>query len=153
MTHAITIFLYVVVSIWLHELGHALACVATGDRLGARRWAVNPLVNLDPLLSLAIPLAASVVTGGALCAGIGRPFLLSRADWRVLAAGPAMNLFLLVLGLLSNPVLASVNGVLLAVNLLPIKPLDGWGILHHFREKRIMRLIAIERLRETQGQA
>jgi len=149
MTHTLTIFLLVVVSIWLHELGHALACRLVGDRLGARRWALNPLVNLDPVLSVIVPLGLSLLTGGWLYVGIGRPFLLSRADWRVIAAGPAVNLLLLVLGLLGNPDLARVNGVLLVVNLLPVRPLDGWALLHEWREKRELRRMAIERLRET----
>jgi Zn-dependent protease len=156
MIHALTIAGIAIVSIWLHELGHAFAShYVDYDRLGSRRWAFNPLVNLDPVLSIILPLAASLVSGGGLCIGVGRPFLLSKAGgFRILFAGPFVNLLLMNTALvLGWEDLFRVNAALLAVNLLPVKPMDGWAILHNWREKRLLRAIAIERLqRETHKQ-
>lgn len=143
-----TVVLYAIVSIWLHELGHAAACVLTNDRLGSRRWTLRPLVNLDPIFSILVPVASSLLSGGAFCVGIGRPFLLSRSNVRVIAAGPAVNLLLAVLGLLAgNAMLWHINVTLLVANLLPVPPLDGWAIAHALNDWKLRREVARERAR------
>lgn len=127
-------FAIAVVSIWLHELGHARAAVDFGDPLGARRWSWRPFVNLDPLFSLIVPLASSLLSGGAFVAGMGRPFLLQRANWRIIAAGPLVNLGLFfVFAAFDEWHWASVNLGLFIFNLLPIRPFDGWAIIACYR--------------------
>ncbi len=66
--------------------------------------------------------------------GMGRPFLLERMDWRVLAAGPTANLLLAAVALAFGLVyLAQLNVILAVFNMLPIRPLDGWGIYRELR--------------------
>lgn len=142
------VVLYTIVSVWLHELGHAAACVLMNDRLGSRRWTLRPFVNLDPIFSILVPVATSLLSGGVVCAGIGRPFLLERSSIRVLVAGPAMNALLALLGWLAgNAILFKLNVLLVVINLLPIPPLDGWGIVHGVREWVLRREVARERAR------
>lgn len=130
-------FVMGVVSIWLHELGHARAAVEFGDKLGARRWTWRPFVNLDPLFSVIVPLASSLLTGGSFVAGMGRPFMLERANWRIIAAGPFANLLLfLIFAVAGQWHWASINLGLALFNLLPIKPFDGWAIYACWKEDR-----------------
>jgi hypothetical protein len=136
---------YTILSIWLHELGHATAAWVEYDRLGSRRLTIRPFVNLDPILSVFLPVVTSLVSGGLVCFGIGRPFLLTRPSATILMAGPAVNLWLVVLGLLGgNPVLWRVNLMLFAVNMLPFSPMDGWGIWMAWRGARLRKQIAQE---------
>ncbi len=143
-----TVLAYTVISIWLHELGHAAASVLTGDTLGSRRWTIRPFVNLDPFLSILAPLVTSLLSGGLFAWGMGRPFLLERSSARVLIAGPAVNVLLVSLGLLAgNTVLWRINAVLAIYNLIPVPPLDGWGIVHALREAKLRREVRRERMK------
>lgn len=138
-----------VLSIWAHELGHALAAHFEEDRLAARRWTYRPWVNLDPVFSVIVPLASSLVSGGAFCIGMGRPFLLSRPNLCILVWGPLVNLLLafwLAMWSLAFPshndltwLAARINFTLGLFNLLPIKPLDGWAIYAQSRFRRQFR--------------
>jgi Zn-dependent protease len=150
-----------VLSICVHEFGHAFVADRLGDRLprSQGRVTLNPLVHIDPIGSLLLPLIAIVSGAGVI--GWGRPVQLSlsprdmtrklsiRTSHALIAiAGPAMNiLFALVLsgvlfGLLrwnDGPNrLVFANGVaqvifmnitLCLFNLLPIPPLDGGAVL------------------------
>jgi Zn-dependent protease len=136
-------FAITVGSIWLHELGHAIASRNTGDRLGARRWTLKPLVNLDPALSILLPFLTSLTTGGIVAIGMGRPFLLANYNWRVAVAGPFVNLALAVILFLAGFHRAAfLNLMLFAFNMLPIKPLDGWAMVQGWKLRpwiRVMR--------------
>jgi Zn-dependent protease len=147
----VTLFTLFVVSITLHEFGHAAAATALGDPTArdAGRLTVNPLAHLDVFGTLFIVLA-----------GFGWakpvPFDPSRLLWPrlgtflVSAAGPAAN-FLLALvalvGLQHLPdaeagarmwfnVLFELNLMLLVFNLLPIPPLDGGNLLETLLPRR-----------------
>jgi Zn-dependent protease len=138
-----------VVSLCLHEFGHAV----TAWRFGDRDVAVRGYLDLDPrryshpLLSLGLPILITVV------GGIGLPgaavylrtsFMTAARRTLVSLAGPAANLLLAVLLLAAtrwfrdpaHPVLwagvaflgfLQVTAVLL--NLLPIPGLDGYNAL------------------------
>jgi Zn-dependent protease len=154
-------FLLALVAIWLHELAHALAARLTGDRLGARRLSLRPLVNLDPLLSVGLPAITLVVSGVVLgipvAFGCGRPFLLQRITPAIALAGPLANLALALAGggvvaagargTPAEPLLvawALVNLGIAAFNLLPWPGSDGWmavqGIRAAIRNRRIAEL-------------
>lgn len=149
-----------ILSVWAHELGHAAMSVASGDRLGARRWTWKPLVNLDPILTFLFVLASSLASGGVTAVGMGRPFLLERPNILILMAGPMVNFYIAVICFIGQFYTAAWINLSLAVfNLLPIKPLDGWGIwttAKQYREfKRAVREIteAKEINAELTGQA
>ena len=137
--------LVLVVSIAIHEFGHALADELEGDPTArlAGRLTVNPIRHLDPFGTLMIVLVGF---------GWGKPVPISPNSLRnrrfgaaiVGFAGPITNLILaFVAAALLNQVdrtgltlggrilyqFLSLNILLAALNLLPIPPLDGSRIL------------------------
>jgi Zn-dependent protease len=137
-----------VVSLCLHEWGHAITAWFGGDRSVAERGylTLNPVRYLNPWMSIVMPLAFLVLGGIGLPGGavwVNKDALKTNL-WRaaVSAAGPVMNL--LCLGLLAlalkfvpmSPGLAGAVSMLallqataVLLNLLPVPGLDGFGIL------------------------
>lgn len=137
--------LAVVVAITVHEANHAYVAVKLGDETPRRmgRVTLNPLRHLDPLGTLMLIVARF---------GWGKPVVFNPRNLRVnpaigsalvSAAGPAANLITAVLvaslltftaelGLLWVSTLQAivlVNIILAVFNLLPIPPLDGFGVV------------------------
>lgn len=146
------ILIALVLSLCLHEFGHALAAKLYGDDTAekAGRLTLNPIPHIDPMGLLMVVLlgfgyAKPVPTDP-------RNFKSRSGDVVVSAAGPAMNLLLAIasinlylLGLdlgfeqLRGPgvqfffvYLAQVNLLLMVFNLIPLGALDGHYILPYF---------------------
>jgi Zn-dependent protease len=143
-----------ITSVCLHEFGHAVVAFYGGDASVARRGylSLDPLRYTHRLLSLVLPAVFLLLGGIALPGGavfIDRAALRSRSwDAAVSAAGPAVTMAFTVavaLPFLLAPA-GSVNAATeyfwaglawlvvieigsLLLNLLPIPPLDGWGIV------------------------
>ena len=95
-----------ILSICVHEFGHAMVADKLGDPLprSQGRTTLNPVAHADPIGTLLFPLVALVVTKGAsLGFGWGRPvevsprhfsrkFSMRTGHMMVAAAGPIMNL-------------------------------------------------------------
>jgi len=95
-----------VLSICVHEFGHAIVADKLGDPLprSQGRTTLNPMAHADPIGTLLFPLIALVFSGGAsLGFGWGRPVEVSPRHFTrklsmrtghmlVAAAGPTMNL-------------------------------------------------------------
>lgn len=95
-----------ILSVAVHEFGHAIVAHKLGDGLPERqgRVTLNPLAHADPIGTLLFPLMGLLYTGGAsLGFGWGRPvqinpvslsrrFTMRRGHMLVALAGPAMNL-------------------------------------------------------------
>lgn len=147
-----------VISLCLHEFGHAITAFWGGDESAESKGylTLNPLKYTHPIISIVIPLAMLMMgglafPGGAVYINI---HALKKPHYRSLvsAAGPLMNLICLLLlalpfgslsfySLLSMAplpflsaigFLALLQMVALFINLLPIPGLDGFGILEHF---------------------
>lgn len=135
------------VSITLHEFGHAYTAYRLGDQTPKLdgRLSLNPVAHLDPLGTLMILFGP---IGWAKPVRVDPRALKGRyAELMVAAAGPLANLILAVLAvaiLKHAPISAAYEGVIeplqvmmmlnlaLAVfNLLPIPPLDGGNILQN----------------------
>ncbi len=115
------VFLYVfvlVVSVAIHEFGHAFMADRLGDDTPRRqgRVTLNPLAHADPIGTLLLPILGGFYGGGSF--GWGRPVLwtpsrirrgisMSTASILVAIAGPTMNLLL-------GTVLAATRAMLLA---------------------------------------
>lgn len=146
---AIVLLAGFVVAIAVHEFSHALVARLLGDRTAqqAGRLTLNPLRHLDPFGSLLIVLT---VASGAPGIGWGKPVPVNPRALRygragmalVSGAGPFSNLVLATLILaiathidLPRQLVAEdvrtfvvLNVSLCAFNLLPIAPLDGFGV-------------------------
>ena len=123
------ILLAAVLGLWLHELAHAWVAHHGGDPLPAAlgRVTLNPLAHLDPVGSVLLP--ATLALLGLPPVGWGRPVPLARPDVTVFLAGPLANA---LLALVLAPYWtegALVNGLLAALNLLPIPGMDGGRIV------------------------
>lgn len=147
------VFIFVIagflVSLCLHEFGHAYTAWRFGDRdVEARGYlTLNPLKYSHPLLSLGLP-ALFIALGGI---GLPGGAVYVRTSWMtkqqktlVSLAGPSMNVLFAVLLLLLTRLLADpahavfwagvAFGAFLQVtaallNLLPVPGLDGYGAL------------------------
>jgi len=149
----IGVFLFVIagwlVSLCLHEFGHAYTAWRFGDQDVAMRGylTLNPLKYSSPLLSLGLPLLFIALGGIGLPGGavyLRTEFMTPRQRTLVSLAGPFANLVLGVLLLVATKVFWDPNhsvfwagvaflGFLqitaLVLNLLPIPGLDGFGAL------------------------
>lgn len=152
---SLTVFLFVaagwIISLCLHEFGHALAAYYGGDFTVADKGylSLDPLKYTHPILSIVFPLVFLLMGGIGLPGGavyIRYDLLISR-QWRSLAstAGPLGTLacfivlwipFLFRLADFEHPefwagwaLLAFLQLTALFINLLPIPGLDGFGIL------------------------
>jgi len=143
-----------IMSVVIHEMAHAYAAHWLGDptaRLQGRLSA-NPLVHLDPLMSVIIPglliLSGSPILFGAAKPVPYNPYNFTNQKWGeaiVAAAGPASNVALAIIfallirfsGVLSLSQtfielsfgIVILNLFLAFFNLVPIPPLDGSKIL------------------------
>ena len=142
-------FLVLIFSLSVHEAAHAWSASQLGDDTARRlgRVTLNPVVHVDPIGTLLLPLVA-MVSGSGMIFGWAKPTPVNRRNLRhprrdrvlVTFAGPVSNL---VLAVLATLVVHQTEGVvrmiafealtlnvLLAVfNMLPIPPLDGGQIM------------------------
>lgn len=146
------ILMALVLSLTLHEFGHAIAAKLYGDDTAQRagRLTLNPIPHIDPMGLLMVVLLGF---------GFAKPVPTDPRNYKsrsgvlvVSAAGPAMNLVLAMatvnfyllgrkLGFesLSEPgpqfffiYLANINLLLMVFNLIPLGALDGHYILPYF---------------------
>jgi Zn-dependent protease len=153
----IAMIVALVLSVVIHEMAHGYAANWLGDptaRLQGRLSA-NPLVHIDPLMSVILP-GLLIMTGSPILFGAAKPvpynpYNFTNQKWGeaiVAAAGPAANIFIAVvfavlvrsselLGLTQTFVELAVGIIILNIflaffNLVPIPPLDGSKILPKF---------------------
>ncbi|MEO5740332.1 MAG: site-2 protease family protein [Vicinamibacterales bacterium] len=152
VTALIIAFLVLIVSLSVHEAAHAWSASQLGDDTAKRlgRVTLNPIVHVDPIGTLLLPLIAMV--SGAPIIGWAKPTPVNtrnlghprRDSILVTAAGPTSNMLIAVAAASAMPAGPMSGGnwfevllfeamtlnVLLAVfNLLPIPPLDGGQIM------------------------
>lgn len=153
----IAMIFILIISVILHEMAHGYAANWLGDPTArlAGRLTANPLVHLDPMMSVFLP-ALLLLTGSPILFGAAKPvpynpYNFTNQKWGeaiVAFAGPAANIAIAIVFALivrSYDVLnLSASFVQLAVmvitlniflaffNLVPIPPLDGSKILPKF---------------------
>ena len=153
----IALIIALVFSVVLHEMAHAYAANWLGDptaRLQGR-LSGNPLVHIDPLMSVILP-GLLILSGSSILFGAAKPvpynpYNFTNQKWGeaiVAAAGPAMNVALAIifavlvqnaeiLNLSATFVSLAIDIIMLNIflaifNLVPIPPLDGSKILPKF---------------------
>jgi len=144
----------VIFAITVHEAAHGYVARMFGDNTAyvLGRVTLNPLKHIDPLGTIVIPIAMVLLTGFMF--GWAKPVPVDWGSLRkpkrdmiwVAAAGPGVNLVMAVIWALVYRTLAAagveesyfyyvaqagiaVNLVFMALNLLPIPPLDGGRIV------------------------
>lgn len=160
----VTVFLFVMsgwlISLCLHEFGHAIAAYHGGDRsvAGKGYLTLDPTAYTDPVLSILLPLVFLLLGGIGLPGGsvyIDHNQLRGK-HWQsfVAAAGPLMTLACLVVLavplLLGWPalfgarefwaawsMLAMLQVTALLFNLLPIPGLDGFGMIQPYLPREV----------------
>ena len=156
ITDGLISYLMLIALLTFHEFGHAWTAWKCGDdtaRLQGR-VSLNPVVHIDPIGTVALPLLMIFLPFGVSRFMIGwakpvpvNPYNLNspiRDDILVTLAGPAMNLLLAVLlvalarvGLMLHSVpmaelcvsAARLSLLLCFFNLIPVPPLDGSQVL------------------------
>lgn len=144
----------VLFAITVHEAAHGYVARMFGDNTAyvLGRVTLNPVKHIDPLGTIVIPLGMVLLTGFMF--GWAKPVPVDWGSLRrpkrdmiwVAAAGPGVNLVMAVIWALLYRALAaagveepyfylvaqagiSVNLIFMALNLLPIPPLDGGRIV------------------------
>jgi len=147
------VFIFVIagwlVSLCLHEFGHAYMAWRYGDREVAARGylTLNPLKYSNPLLSLGLPLVFIALGGIGLPGGavyVHTSWMTPRRRTVVALAGAAVNATLAVILLVVTAAFADASHAVfwsgmaflgflqvtaVVLNLLPIPGLDGYGAL------------------------
>ena len=151
---AIIAFAIVLVSLTIHEAAHAWTAERLGDPTARMlgRVSLNPVVHIDPIGTLLLPLVA--LLSGLPIIGWAKPVPVNinrlrhhRRDFMIVAAaGPVSNLAQAVVGGLLFQALSfggaeagyaslilkafvQINLLLAFFNLIPIPPLDGGNVL------------------------
>lgn len=147
-----------ILSVVIHEMAHAYTANWLGDptaRLQGR-LSPNPLIHLDPLMSVILP-GLLILSGSPILFGAAKPVPYNPYNFKdqkwgetlVAAAGPASNIALAIIFAviirvnyqldLLTPTFTSLAGTVIIINiflalfnLLPIPPLDGSKILPSF---------------------
>jgi len=149
-------YLMLIALLTLHEFGHAWTAMMCGDDMAKSqgRVSLNPVMHIDPIGTVLMPLLMIFLPGGASRYMIGwaKPVPVNPDNLRhkkfddilVTLAGPGMNLILAVglvalakVGLLLNCVpmadvcvqAATLSLLLCFFNLIPIPPLDGSQVM------------------------
>ena len=149
----------IMLAITVHEAAHGLVADKLGDKTArmAGRVTLNPLKHIDPLGTVVLPLLMYALSGFMF--GWAKPVPVNwrnlhhpRRDTALVAiAGPAANFIMILIWALllavsrelaqSNTWIAVplyhmanfgilINAILMALNLLPILPLDGGRVLN-----------------------
>lgn len=153
----IVMIVVLIISVIIHEMAHGYAANWLGDPTArlAGRLTANPLVHIDPLMSVILP-GLLIVSGSPILFGAAKPvpynpYNLTNQKWGeaiVAFAGPAANLIIAaafallirfadILQLTDTFITISIQIIVLNIflaffNLVPIPPLDGSKILPRF---------------------
>jgi Zn-dependent protease len=153
LTDFVMIFV-LIISVIIHEVAHGYAANWLGDPTArlAGRLTLNPMVHLDPMMSVILP-GLLIVTGSPILFGAAKPvpynpYNLTNQKWGeaiVAVAGPAANILIaIIFALIIRSVsvfplsdsfihlsldIIKLNIFLALFNLVPIPPLDGSKIL------------------------
>ena len=143
-----------------HEFGHAWMAYKCGDDTARimGRMTINPIVHIDPIGTVLIPLMILLFSPSFFIFGWAKPVPVNpnnyenrkRDDILISMAGPAMNVILAILLMVAYrlavelpidvgegavvhkmQLVAIISMILCVFNLIPIPPLDGSHVMRH----------------------
>jgi Zn-dependent protease len=158
LANGVAMWICLVALLSFHEFGHAWMAHKCGDDTARvmGRMTINPIVHIDPIGTVLIPLAIFFFSPGIAIFGWAKPVPVNpsnygnrkRDDIFVSMAGPAMNVILAVVIMavyrlaIELPIdvgpdavvhklllVAYISMILCVFNLIPIPPLDGSHVL------------------------
>ncbi|MDO4967816.1 MAG: site-2 protease family protein [Candidatus Saccharibacteria bacterium] len=167
------VFGIILFSMVLHEMAHAYVAYFLGDTTAKDegRLSPNPLVHIDPWMSIVVPLML-FISGGPIFGG-AKPVPINSRNLKggafgmalVALAGPAMNFIIAFVGFMIGHFTGGIyttglvqtfylelvlaNLGFMVFNLLPIPPLDGSRVLYAIAPDGIREVM--ERMEQTIG--
>ncbi len=148
-----------IVSLCLHEFGHAYTAWRFGDTQARGYLTLNPLQYTDPVLSIVLPLVFIALGGIGLPGGavyVHTAGMSNRQRTMVSLAGPSANATLAVLILGTTSLFADREHIVfwaamaylgflqvtaVVLNLLPVPGLDGYGALEPHLSPNTQRML------------
>ena len=160
LANIVAIWMCLVVLLSFHEYAHAWMAHKCGDDTARMmgRMTINPIVHIDPIGTVFLPLMMLSLNPGFVLFGWAKPVPVNpanltnrkRDDILISMAGPAMNLILAILILVilrlaiempegisqsaivaKLPTIAFISMFLCLFNLIPVPPLDGSHVMRH----------------------
>ena len=160
LANIVALWMCLVVLLSFHEYAHAWMAHKCGDDTARMmgRMTINPIVHIDPIGTVFLPLMMLSLNPGFVLFGWAKPVPVNpanltnrkRDDILISMAGPAMNVILaiVILAILrvaiempegisqsaivtELPTIASISMFLCLFNLIPVPPLDGSHVMRH----------------------
>ena len=115
--HAIVTLIAFVLSIAVHEFGHAWMATRLGDRLPASqgRLTLSPLAHIDFVGTILVPLVGALIPGGFPLIAWGKPVQTNPASYTTRLSRRHGQLLVSLMGPMMNLVLAALISVLLVI--------------------------------------
>lgn len=153
IVYILIVFCVILVSMTVHEMVHAVVGYLLGDKTAEKegRISLNPLVHIDPYLTILLPLVMLLAQGPVFGGAKPVPFNPHNLKWGEFGAmlvgisGPLSNFLLAFIGAIFYVLVADPNSILgyglqiwivvnlgfFIFNMIPIPPLDGSRLLYY----------------------